>query len=65
LTDTFIFVNEEISNDSSWDSYLSGTTAVISVIVDNLLHVGHVGDSQLFVLSQLDDNWSIRKETTY
>jgi serine/threonine protein phosphatase PrpC len=52
-------VNEELCNDCSWDSYLSGTTAVIVLIVDDEIHVASVGDSQLFVISD-----SIKKITS-
>jgi serine/threonine protein phosphatase PrpC len=63
LEEMFTTVNEELLNDYSWDSYLSGTTAVLTILVDNYVHVGHVGDSQLFIVSENDQNWSIRKVT--
>lgn len=56
LKSAFHTVNETLSNDPSWDSYLSGTTAVLALIIDNVLHVAHVGDSRLVLIKQDDDH---------
>ena len=56
LKSAFHTVNETLSNDPSWDSYLSGTTAVLALIIDNVLHVAHVGDSRLVLIKHENDH---------
>lgn len=52
LKSAFHTVNESLLNDQSFDSYLSGTTAVVAFIVENILYVAHVGDSRLVIIKK-------------
>jgi serine/threonine protein phosphatase PrpC len=52
LKEIFEMVQEEMVADEAWDSYLSGTTAVIGIVVDGKIHSAHVGDSKLVLVSQ-------------
>ncbi|KAJ2998747.1 hypothetical protein HDV02_004094 [Globomyces sp. JEL0801] len=54
LKSAFKKVDEMLLNDQTWDSYLSGTTAVILVIINNLVYVAHVGDSRLTIIKKAD-----------
>lgn len=65
LVQLFKEVNDEITNDSSWDSYLSGTTAVLAILVEDLLHVAHVGDSRLIIIKKQSEEWSGVQITQY
>lgn len=64
LKQAFALVNEELSNDSTWDAYLSGTTAVVAIIVGELVHVAHVGDSRLVLISK-HNSWEAKQITVY
>ena len=55
LKSAFHTVNETLLNDQSFDSYLSGTTAVVAFIVGNILYVAHVGDSRLVIIKKGDE----------
>ncbi|KAL2918677.1 hypothetical protein HK105_201511 [Polyrhizophydium stewartii] len=50
--DIYNQIHEELLDDSSIDAYMSGTTAVIVLLVGDKLHVSHVGDSRLVVVSE-------------
>ncbi len=54
----FNIVNEILSNDSTWDSYLSGTTAVLALVIDGKTHVAHVGDSRAVIIHQQGGIWN-------
>ncbi|KAF4323472.1 hypothetical protein BBO99_00001365 [Phytophthora kernoviae] len=47
ITDTLQSVEQTVLRDPSIDTEFSGTTAVVSVIRDNLVVVGNVGDSRI------------------
>jgi serine/threonine protein phosphatase PrpC len=53
ILEIFVAINQDLSNEQSWDSYLSGTTAVVAIIVDNQVHFGSVGDSRLVIISEM------------
>ncbi|KAJ3276099.1 hypothetical protein HDV01_006269 [Terramyces sp. JEL0728] len=52
LKNSFTIVNDNMRHNQAIDTYLSGTTAVISLIIDNNLHVAHVGDSKLAIYKE-------------
>ena len=54
LTKAFKQVNEMLIEDPSVDSYMSGTTAVIALLVQTRLIVAHTGDSRLIVVESVD-----------
>lgn len=58
LKTAFHTVNDNLLNDQSWDSYMSGTTAVLALIMDTILHVAHVGDSRLVIVKREGGAWS-------
>ncbi|KAJ3310935.1 hypothetical protein HDV04_004541 [Boothiomyces sp. JEL0838] len=60
LKNSFTIVNDNMKQNQAIDTYLSGTTAVISLIIDNNLHVAHVGDSRLAVYKENDTKLSGR-----
>ena len=65
LKAAFLAVNETLSADQAWDSYLSGTTAVVALHVGNQLHVAHVGDSRLVIIHDTGSAWSAKQMTEY
>jgi serine/threonine protein phosphatase PrpC len=57
LKKIFMETNQAMLEDQAWDPYLSGTTAVVAILVNNLLHVANVGDSRLVVVQQVDNRY--------
>ncbi|KAI8919612.1 phosphatase 2C-like domain-containing protein [Entophlyctis helioformis] len=52
LKEAYIQVHENLLEDSSIDAYMSGTTAVVALLIENQLLVSHVGDSRLIKISE-------------
>lgn len=65
LKEAFVKVHEKLLSNDKWDPYLSGTTAVIVLMVDNLIHVAHVGDSRLAIVKQIGNKLETSILTEY
>ncbi|TPX57766.1 hypothetical protein PhCBS80983_g03587 [Powellomyces hirtus] len=58
LKEIFNIVHEKIANNQAIDSYMSGSTASLALIVGTTLMVAHVGDSRI-VLGRASESGSI------
>jgi serine/threonine protein phosphatase PrpC len=54
LKTIFDNIQQDIKDDQTWDSYLSGSTAVLGVLCEKTLYTAHVGDSRLVLLSNIE-----------
>lgn len=49
LERVFQQVHNDLVSQESIDTYMSGTTAIVALVVDNTVHVANVGDGRLCV----------------
>ena len=61
----FDTVHEKLTSEISIDTYMSGTTATISLIIDDVLIVANVGDSRAVLINRTDNKVSTVAITRY